>query len=297
MKSVLLAVLVGLAAQAPPQFEVASIKPNTDGPGLTMIQLPANGRARAVNVDLRGLVRASFRLQDYQIIGGPDWINKDRFDIQARPAADFPAEPAGLPCVGVDCPMTPVQLMMQALLADRFQLKTHRETRELPLYELTIAKNGFKLKEVAPPPPRAPGDPLPPPPPPPPPGTAPPTTAAALPTPPPGALMNFGVGFAGTAVSFASLAPTLSQILGRPVIDKTGIKGYYDLKLVFSRMGLPNNGGAPTPPPGPAGGFDASDPVPSIFTAIQEAFGLKLDSARGPVSVLVIDSVSKPAEN
>ena len=116
--------------------------------------------------------------------------------------------------------------------------------------------------------------------------------------------MSFGSGIAASAIPFAGLVSALSQILGRPVIDKTGIKGYYDLKIVFSREGIPNSG--PVPPPlGAAaptaaplgGGFEASEPMPSIFTAIQEQMGLRLDSTKGPVDVLFIDSVSKPAEN
>jgi uncharacterized protein (TIGR03435 family) len=296
MKSVLALLLMGIVVQAPLQFEVASIKPNTGGPGPTMVQMPPTGRVNIVNATLRTLLRSAYRLQDYQIIGGPDWMNADRFDVQATPPTDLQPEPF-VPCVAADCPLNRTQIMMQGLLADRFLLKTHSETRQLPIYELTIAKNGFKLKEVAAPPPRAPGTPPPPPPPPPPPGTAPPTNPSALPTPPPGLMMNFGVGFAAAAVPFAVLTSTLTQILGRPVIDKTGIKGYYDFKLVFSREGLANNSPAPPPPGGLTAGLDASDPVPSIFTAVQEVLGLRLDSSKGPVEVLLIDSVSKPTEN
>ena len=224
-------------------------------------------------------------------------MNQDRFDIQAAPPADYQPEPF-VACIGLDCPLTKAQIMMQGLLVDRFQLKSHRETRELPVYELTIAKSGFKLKEVpAPALPRPGAAPPPPPPPPPPPGTAPPTDPAALPTPPPGGLMTVGTGMAASAVQVASLASALSQLLGRPVIDKTGIKGYYDFKFVFSREGIPNNAPAPPPPAGPAAGLDASDPMPSIFTSSQERLGLKLDSSKGPVEVLVIDSVSRPTEN
>jgi uncharacterized protein (TIGR03435 family) len=106
------------------------------------------------------------------------------------------------------------------------------------------------------------------------------------------------LGFALSGVEFHALLGTLEGILGRPVIDKTGIKGFYDFKLVFSREGVPTNG--PMPPPsatdgGP--GLNASDPRPSIFTALQEEIGLKLDSSKGPVEVLVIDSVQRPTEN
>jgi uncharacterized protein (TIGR03435 family) len=282
------------AAQTPqkPAFEVASIKRNTTGRG-TRIDTQTSGRANITGATLRTLVRTAYRVQDYQIIGGPDWIGVDRFDVQARPSQDYQPEPAA-PCVGPDCPVTAVQMMMQGLLTDRFQLKTHREMRELPVYDLTIGKNGFKLKEVSAPPPPTPGGAPPPPPPPPPPGTAPPTTAAGLPTPPPGVTMGFPTGLSASAVPLATLDFLLAEILGRPVIDKTGIKGYYNFKIAYSREGIPSNG--PAPPP-IVDGLSASDPRPSIFTALQEELGLKLESTRGPVEVLVIDSVQHPSEN
>jgi uncharacterized protein (TIGR03435 family) len=183
--------------------------------------------------------------------------------------------------------------MMQDLIGARFQLKTHRETRELPVYELTVAKGGFKLKEI--PPSSTPRTPVIPPPPPP--GTAPPTNPAALPTPPDGSVMVFGSGFTGASIPLAALASTLSGILGRPVIDKTRLKGEYDFKFVYSRSGLPHNGLLSGGPAAPPAALDANDPMPSIFTAVQEQLGLKLDSTKGPVEVVVVDSVSKPIEN
>ena len=109
-------------------------------------------------------------------------------------------------------------------------------------------------------------------------------------------MMGFPFGFAGSGILFSGLRNQLSGILNRPVIDKTGIKGFYDFKIVYSRDGLPSNG-PPPPAGGPGPGTQASDPMPSLFTAIQEQFGLKLDSTKGQVQVLVIDSVSKPTEN
>src|SRR5262245_44532990 len=278
-----------------PQFEVVSIKPRSGVPGPSMIEMPPTGRVNLVNVTLRTLLRLAYRLQDYQIVGGPDWSNRDRFDIQAKPSADYQQQPPTR-CFGPDCPLNPVDFMLQGLLADRFQLKVHFEKRELPVYDLTITRGGFKLKPVAEPLPREPGAAFPPPPPPPPPGTAPPTSAAALPTPPPGIMMGFPFGFAGSGIEFSGLRNMLSDLLNRPVIDKTGIKGFYDFKIVYSREGLPSNG-PPPPGGGPGAGAEASDPRPSIFTAVQEQFGLKLDSSKAPVEVLVIDSVSKPTEN
>jgi uncharacterized protein (TIGR03435 family) len=284
------------AQNQPLKFDVTSVKPNTTGRGGGG-DMPPTGRVNLVSMTFRTLMEWAYHVQDYQIVGGPAWLAVDRFDVQASPPADFQPKPVK-PCFVADCPETPVQIMMQGLLADRFQLKVHRETRELPAYDLTIAKNGFKLKEVPEPSPTSPGAAPPPLPPPPPPGTAPPTTAAAMPTPPPGVGMIFPFGFALGGVEFHALVGRLEDVLSRPVIDKTGIKGFYDFKLVYSREGLPNNG--PAPPPiatdrGP--GLNASDPRPSIFTALQEEFGLKLESSKGPVEVLVINSVSKPNEN
>jgi uncharacterized protein (TIGR03435 family) len=292
----MLAIVVSpVASQTPAQklqFEVASIKPNATGRG-TLMEMPPNGRVNISSATFKTLMKIAYRIEDYQIIGGPDWIAVDRFDVQARPAEDY-QPPQFVPCFAVNCPPTPVQIMMQGLLEDRFRLKAHREMKELPVYELTIGKNGFKLKEVSPPSDSPDPRRMPPLPPPPPPGTPPPTVASALPTPPPGVTMGFPFGFAASGVALGALDLMLQAILGRPVIDKTGIKGFYDIKMVYSREGIPGNGPAPLPVDG---GQTASDPRPSIFTALQEDLGLKLESAKGPVEVLVIDSVSKPSEN
>ena len=110
--------------------------------------------------------------------------------------------------------------------------------------------------------------------------------------------MGFPFGFSASGVAFPVLDSMLGELLGRPIIDKTGIKGFYDFKIVYSREGIPGNGPAPPPQIVDGGaGPSASDPRPSIFTALQEELGLKLDSSKGPVEVLVIDSVSKPSEN
>src|SRR5262245_18621986 len=130
----IVALLVGVLLQSPLQFEVAAIKTNRSGLGSGNMDFPPNGRINIVNATFRMMVQASYRLQDYQIIGGPNWVNTDRFDIQAKPSAEYEpkpiaARPSAAPCFGSDCPMTPIQMMMQDLLRDRFQLKTHRETR------------------------------------------------------------------------------------------------------------------------------------------------------------------------
>jgi uncharacterized protein (TIGR03435 family) len=192
--------------------------------------------------------------------------------------------------------------MLQSLLEERFQLKFHRETREQPIYTLTVAKDGSKLKSVeAPPRPvpgQAPATPPSPPPPPPPGGGLP-----ANFTPPPGMIMMMPGGIAGSAMTIAQLINVISGQLGRPVVDKTELKGFYDVRLQFAPesapgggpLGFAGPGGPGAPPAAPPGASDPSGP--SIFTAVQEQLGLRLESTKGPVEVIVIDSVQKPTEN
>src|SRR5262249_46667276 len=132
MKYLLLVPIAVVLAQAPqPQFEVASIKPNKSGDGRVMIGVQPGGRFNATNVPLKFLIRQAYQLQDFQIVGGPDWINSDRFDVIAKAEADdlgdpFRAEQQGQPSRG--------QLMIRALLAERFKLAVHNEDREMPIF-------------------------------------------------------------------------------------------------------------------------------------------------------------------
>jgi uncharacterized protein (TIGR03435 family) len=244
-----------VSAQSPrAAFEVVSIKPNTQG-GTIMIGNQRGGRFAAMNVNARMLFIMAFRpLQDYQILGGPSWLSTDRFDIEAK---------------GV---LTPQEsdAAVRAMLEDRFQLHTHRETRELPLYELLISKGGPKIKLVNLPSGQSTG---------------------SRPNVPPGAVSSRSGSLVASAISMEQLITALSAVVGRPIIDKTGLTGTFEVNLRYA----PD---APIPQqtdsvalPGPA------DVEASIFTALQEQLGLKLESARGPVEVLVIDSVSKPSEN
>lgn len=254
-----------------------------------------------------------------QLIGGPSWMDSDRYDIQAT--AD---------CSGGVLSRAQLQVMIQSMLEDRFQLKAHMETRKLPIYNLVVAKDGPKIKvsEDQTPPPLAAGPPQPcapasappvPPPPPPAPGRGPEGERGALLNPNNAmvarggwAIMLTREGFVirGSAVPISTLVGSLQQQIGRPVIDKTGLKGLFDFILQFSPEGL-NTPGLPGVPPlvlaggaaGPAavGGAgpapaSAADPVPSIFTSIQD-LGLRLESGKGAVEVLVVDSAQKPPEN
>jgi uncharacterized protein (TIGR03435 family) len=274
-------------AQAPAAsaaFEVASIKPNNSGDGRVQMRNAA-GRFDATNVTLRMLIRQAYGLQDSQITGGPGWLADDHFDIVAKfegTSQDaFVAQQRG-------SGPTRVQLAIRALLAERFNLVVHNETKEMPVYALIVARSDGKLgseikkSEVdcsAPGRGRGPGGP--------PQGP-----------PAPGEPMQCGIRIGlGTltmgGASLSQFAQSLANFVGRLVLDKTGLTGGWDLNLTWTPDNLPQRPpGAPEPPGG------AIDPNgPSIFTAVQEQLGLKLDSQRGPVDVLVIDKAEHPTPN
>ena len=311
---------VPLASQTAqkPSFEVVSVKPSPPmGSGPIRIGGGAQGdRFFMASATLRMLLQMAYQRASntplsgqMQIIGGPGWMESDRYDVQAR--AD---------CSGGAIPRERLQLMMQSMLEDRFQLKAHLETRELPIYNLVVAKDGPKIKlsdDQTPLPFMAAGPPrpcdststaaAPPAPPPPPPGGRGFPFDPGSPRPRGSVMMSSsltGMTLQATAMPIANLVGLLQQQLGRTIVDKTDLKGLFDFKLTYSPEGLSDplfGRGGSLPPPGgaPAGPSPvpaAADPVPSIFTAIQE-LGLRLESSKGPVEVLVIESVQKPTEN
>jgi uncharacterized protein (TIGR03435 family) len=278
-----------LAAQAPQSgaaplaFEVASIKPNNSGDGRVMMQNQP-GRFIATNVTLRLLIRNAYQLQDFQISGGPSWLGSDHFDINAKvPEGVRDMGGPQLPGAGPG----PLQLMMRALLAERFKLVVHNETKESPIYALVLARSDGKLgpemKKSE-------------------------TDCAAVmaagrgrgPMPPPGPPQpgermpcGIRIGPGNMAVggsTLAQFANSLGMWVGRVVLDRTGLMGAYDFNLTWTPDQMPQRPpGAPDLPVDPNG--------PSIFTAVQEQLGLKLDSQRGPVELLIIDRAEKPVEN
>ena len=255
------------------RFEVASVKPNRSGDTGGNIRREPGGRVNAVNMPLRVLITFAFQIQPTMLVGAPGWIDSERFDITAKLEGDpNQAEP------GLD----PLRTAMQALLAERFNLKTRRETREGDTYVLVLARPGGALgpslkrstqdcvamgRGGAPPPPASGGD----------------AVICGI-TAGPGRI-RFG-GF-----PLGMFANTLGGIVGRIVVDRTGLDGTWEFELVFSPEPArgPQPPGAEPPPP-------VSD-APSIFAALPEQLGLKLEPGRGPVEVLVIDSVARPVSD
>jgi bla regulator protein blaR1 len=286
--------------QAPskPSFEVASVKPSAGAGNFMGIGRAPGGRFTANNVPLRFLIQNAYRVRDFQVIGGPSWMASERWDIEAKAGEGSIPATTGPPDPNVADPMS---IRLQSLLEDRFQMKLHRETRELPIYILTIAKDGLKIKSVEAPPRPVPGQAPPgarPPLPPPTPGGGPPANF----TPPPGSIMIGPGSLLGSAMTMTQLVNSIAGLVGRTVVDKTDLNGYFDVRLQFAPESASGGFGPVGPPPagGPpiTGPVGASDPTgPSIFTAVQEQLGLRLESARGPVEVLVIHSVQKPTEN
>ena len=281
------------------RFEVASIKRDKpSGPRIMfrIMNSPHDGRFYATGPNVKMLLQLAYHVQDSQIVGGPSWINSDRFDIQAKGDSSLDDQ---LKNLSQDQAEHVKEHMLQELLADRFKLTLHHETRQLPVYALVVAKNGPKLEEAkddASAPPGAPG-------------------APGGPGPRRGVRMTMGGGeqqlsFQDSALPF--LAELLSHTLGRTVLDRTGLTGRYNFNLHWvpdmgmSRMGGPGPGGpGPVGAAGPGGNEPpatgapppADSSGPSIFTALQEQLGLKLQSEKGPVDVLVIDHVEEPSEN
>ncbi len=258
-----LAVAAALA-QPMPKFEVASIKRNVSGDRRVSIGGTSPARFTAENVWLRFLIQFAWNVKDFQISGGPGWAASDRYDISATKEPN-----AGL---------EQTKLMLQALLQDRFQLVLRRETRESQVYALMPAKGGSKLR------PAKDG------------GCVPKDTAGVQDPRKVCGFFSFSPrSVDGTALPIEQLITALSQALQRPVIDQTGLTGAFDVHAEWtpdqSTPGL-------TPPGAPSPAAQPQDPSGgSIFTALQEQLGLKLESTKGPVEFLVIDRLERPSEN
>ncbi len=269
----------GVFAQSadPPRFAVVSIKRNPSREQLSVaapmgVGFRPGGRLVAGNAPLTMLIQRAYSLQSFQVVGGPSWINSDGYDIEAKPDGNVDQKR--------------MWLMLQTLLADRFKLSMHRETRTLPVYDLQAVNGGPKLPE-----PQGPAC-----------SDAPtqlPERGQPRPAPPCGpGVVKSGTGLAmeGISVPMPAFAKMLSTMMGREVVDKTGFTGRFALHLEFAQddalAGLPN-------PEGPPASGQPADPAasPTIRTALQEQLGLKLQPSTGPVDVFVIDHVERPAGN
>jgi uncharacterized protein (TIGR03435 family) len=263
------------AAQTPsrPEFEVASIKLNTDCVNGAGNEQHSPGRFGVECVSPRDYIRGAYgaygngrnrNVRPPEVLGGAKWVDTDHYDIIAKTRGD----------TGLDEMYGP---MMRALLEDRFQLKIHTETRELPVYMLAVAKGGAKLS------PSKDGS------------CVPLDVKNVLQSPPPpnycgrmttkGSATRIVDGFGTTLAEFTDRI--FKDTLDRPVIDQTGLTGLFDIHLEYV---LETGTGASPEASGVNGGV-------SIFTALQEQLGLKLSPDKGPVEVLVIDHIERPSAN
>ena len=222
------------AVFAQASFEVATVRPtNLSEPGVsTRIPLAPTQQFRMEGYTLKGLVLFAYELEDFQLSGGPGWFDKDRFDIDGK-VAD-----------GANTGITANRDRLRALLAERFQLSAHKETKQATILTLTVNKGGPKLEAAG---------------------------------------NDGGVSWGPGVIrdkngQINSLARILSQQLSQLVVDRTGLEGHYDYELKWS------------PDPARSDG-------PSVFTALQEQLGLKLESEKGPLEVLVVDRAEKPTDN
>ena len=251
------------------------MKPNTSANAGVLSGAEPNGRWTINNATLKLLIEMAYTVQDFQIVGGSNWLGTDKWDIQAKAHEGSIPTDAGAP--RPTAPNHPLTLMLQSLLEERFQLKVHREIREQPVYELTIAKSGSKMRRSTH------------------------QDELTVPEPPQGQRPRQGsirlnvirgdLEANGVPIAQLGLVLSDSRILGRAVIDRTGLNGLYDFSLKWM-PDVPSGllpPGVQLPPP------DLS--APSLVTALEEQLGLKLESSKGPVEVLVIDSVQRPSEN
>lgn len=266
------------------RFEVVAIKAVDSASGPMMMRMMPGGRLEYMGLPIGLLLRQALQKPDYQIVGAPGWTDTERYSIAAK-------APDGTP-------QSAMTVMMVNLLKDRFQLATHLETRELPIFQLVVARPDGRLgPDLGPTPAECQttiaerlAE-----------ATATAGRGAAAPLlpslPDPGASLPCGFvrinpGFAsGSGRTMTQIIPMLADLVGRPVIDRTGLTGLYDFTLTFTpeARGIGPFGMLPRAP------VEAADPnTPSLFTALQEQLGLKLESARGSVEVVVIDRFEKP---
>lgn len=229
------------AAVSAQSFEAASVKPAAPEQSAVDFVVSPGGYLRITNLTLLGMVREAYQAKYWQVSGGPGWIDAERFNIEAKAS--------GNPSRGE------VMAMLRSLLAERFQLRARRETREGNVYELVVAKGGPKLKPSA-------AD----------------SSFLRLFRNTPPELPGVSYTIQAQKVSMARLADDLMGETQRPVIDRTAIAGEFDFRIDYAVDGHSETG-------------------PSIYTALQEQAGLKLQAAKGPIEMLIIEKAERPAAN
>jgi uncharacterized protein (TIGR03435 family) len=257
----------------PLSYEVATIKPIDPNTADQMVRLPPGVTLSPFSIR-RYIMNAYGAIYAAQVVGGPDWLSKDSYNIKGKIPDDIEAAQQTMKS---DDRLNQTRSMQQALLAERFHLKAQFEARVLPVYELVPAKGGLKITEVPAPPDRKPGDP-------------PPQPPAPGQPPPPGMSMTMlnsnGLrAFNGRAIKMQALIRPLGPDTGdRPIVDHTGFTGYFDVTdLTWASVG---DAAATTSP-------DA----PSLTEALEQKLGLKVIPAKDPIEVLVIDAIDRPTEN
>ncbi|MGH9240172.1 MAG: TIGR03435 family protein [Vicinamibacterales bacterium] len=265
---VIVVATIAAAAQQAPAFEVASIKLNTSGATAQSSRI-AKGSVVTTNVRVRGLLVSAYSIRPERIVGAPSWIDQERFDITAR--------------APVDTPDSQLRLMLRTLLVDRFRLVARNEVRELPVYALVVDRTGGTLgpelkvstacnaAPISNEPQRGAG------------------VGGALPSGERSCTVFTGSNgraayIVGGARPIDALVQALQGLTDRPVINRTGLTGTYDFYVRFSAASASPLSVQPT---------DVSD-VPSIFSAVQEQLGLRLEPTRGPVEVVVVESIERP---
>jgi uncharacterized protein (TIGR03435 family) len=275
-----------------PTFEVASVKkhsPENDGgkgKDIPIVMSESDvSQFRASNVTAKMLIATAFGVREFQISGGPGWIDSNRFDVEAKVEDSLASQ---LQKLTRQQQQAQQALMLRSLLLDRFALEVTRGTKEGTILALVVARGGPKLKEVPPPNPQdGPGQ-----------SSVPVARGQSQAAAAGQALMMMSGGsglvtMASNAVPIATLVNQLSARLDQQVVDQTGLKGTYQYTLRFVAQGGLGPDGMPLLP-------DIETPqstTSSVFTALQEQLGLKLESTKGPVETITIDHIEEPSPN